>query len=130
MTNQHWTLTVSYNLQNGTVTVTDDNGDSADETIYTGETDTLTFKPGSGVSKVTGLRIGSPSPLPQGVSVTWAADPANANNLIVTDIDSLISTDQDVQVSYCVLFNDSRGNAVSSDPKLINKSSVRPSTNQ
>jgi hypothetical protein len=122
MTNQAWTFTVNY--VNNVISITDANGNSADVTIYRGETDTITFQPGTNVSAVTGINITAPNPMPTGVSVTPAT---RGDNLVVTDVDSLSSTAAEVQVSYCVLFNDARGNPVSSDPKLINKPSQRPS---
>lgn len=122
MTNQAWTFTVTY--VNDVISITDANGNSADETVYRGETDTITFLPGSGVRAVTGINITAPQQLPAGVSITPTP---RGNNLVVTDVNSLSETDQEVDVSYCVLFTDSNGNAVTSDPMLINKPSLRPS---
>lgn len=122
MTDQSWTLTVNY--VNGVISVTGANGESADKTVYRGETDTITFQPGRGVSAVTGINITAPMPMPTGVSISSRR---NGNNLVVTDVDTLSSTAAEVDVSYCVLFNDAGGNSVSSDPMLINKPSQRPS---
>lgn len=122
MTDQSWTLTVNY--VDGAISLTGANGASADKTVYRGETDTITFQPGRGVSAVTGINVTAPMPMPTGVSISTRR---NGNDLIVTDVDSLKSTDAQVDVSYCVLFNDASGNPVTSDPKLINKPSLRPS---
>jgi hypothetical protein len=121
MTNQAWTFTVNY--ANNVISITDADGNPADETVYRGETDTITFNPGTNVSAVTGINITAPKPMPTGVSVTAAP---RGTSLVVTDVDSLSSTAAEVQVSYCVQFNDGRGNPVTSDPKLINKPSQRP----
>jgi hypothetical protein len=120
MTNPNWSFTVSY--VNNVISIKDPNGNSADETVFRGETGTLTFQPGSGVRAVTGINITSPATLPEGVSVTWTQ---RGTNLVVTDIDSLAATDSEVDVSYCVEFTDSNGNAVTSDPMLVNKPSLR-----
>lgn len=122
MTDQAWTMTVNY--RNGVVTLTDENGLPIDKTIYRTETDTITFEPGFGVRSVTALSISSPSPLPSGVSVSWDQV---GNELVVTDIDSLASDALEVDVVYCVQFIDSNGNSVTSDPKLINLPTLRPS---
>jgi hypothetical protein len=122
MPNRTWTMTVNY--RNGVVTLTDSDGSPIDKTIYRTETDTITFQPGPGVRSVTALSITSPCPLPAGVSVTWTQ---SGNDLVVTDVDSLASDALEVDVVYCVQFIDSNGNSVTSDPKLINMPTLRPS---
>jgi len=124
MGNQDWNLTVAYDSASETTTITGPNGTSADETVYRGETDTITFTPGSGVRSVTGITISDPRSLPPTVSISQVV---RNNTLVVTDVNSLNSTDADVTVTYCVNFVDSQGNAILSDPKVINKSAVRPS---
>ena len=79
MTDRSWTLTVNY--IDGVVTITGENGEPVDKTIYRTETDTITFQPGTDVRSVASLTITSPSPLPAGVSVTQVN---RNNNLVVT----------------------------------------------
>jgi hypothetical protein len=121
MTDYAWTLTVNY--RNGVVSLTGENGEPVDKTIYRSESDTVTFLAGTGVSAVTGIRIAAPQP-PSTVSVTWQT---SGTSLVVTDMDNLASDAVEVDVEYCVLFNDSNGNPVTSDPKLINMPILRPS---
>jgi hypothetical protein len=121
MADRAWTLTLTY--INGSVSLTGPAGEPVDKTIYRGETDTLTIQPGTGVRSVLSITITSPSPLPSGVSLSQEV---KNNNLIVTDIDTLASDADEVDVVYCVNFIDSSGRTLSSDPKLINMPSVRP----
>ena len=123
MTDQAWNLTVSYDPRTGETTVTGPDGTSADETIFEGETDTVTLQPGDGVSAVTGITIRCPVPMPSGVAVS--AQP-RGNALVITDTDTLASDAAEVDVEYCILFKDASGKDQSTDPKLINKPTPRP----
>lgn len=121
MGNQNWTLTVSY--VNGVATISDGSGGQGDETIFQGETDTITFQPGSGVRGITGFSVTNPVPLPSGVSITSIV---SGSNCVVTDTDTLADTASRVDASYCVNFVDSTGTPRTTDPKLINMPTVRP----
>ena len=114
------TLHVAY--VNGTIQITEPNGGSVDVTIYSGETHELTLLPSTGVRAVTGIMILDPTPLPEGISITTEV---KGVGLLVTDVNSLTSSDIEVEVDYCILFLDSAGNAVTNDPKLINKPGMR-----
>jgi hypothetical protein len=105
------------------VGLTDLDGGSLDKTTYRGETNTITFSPSSGVRHIDSLTITSPNPLPAGVSISQVT---SGRNLIVTDIDSLASDTNAVEVVYCLHLTDSDGNKVDSDPKLINMPTLRP----
>ena len=105
------------------VGLSDLDGLSLDKTTYRGETNTITFSPSSGVRSVDSLTITSPNPLPAGVSITQAK---SNRNLVVTDMDSLASDSNAVEVVYCLHVTDSYGNPADSDPKLINMPTLRP----
>jgi hypothetical protein len=122
MGNRSWTLTVAYDAATGKATITDPNGGTGDETIFRGETDTVTFQAGDGVRAVTALVVTSPSPLPTGVSVTQTT---SGSSCVVTDSDTLVDTAAEVDVVYCINFTDSTGIARSTDPKLINMPTAR-----
>jgi hypothetical protein len=121
MTDRSWTLTVNY--INGVVSITGENGEPVDKTIYRTETDTITFQAGTGVRSVASLTITSPCPLPAGITVTQLN---RGTSLVVTDFDNLASDAAEVDVVYCVNIVDSNGNPVASDPKLINMPILRP----
>jgi len=123
MSQVNWNILVSYAFSSDSILLTDMDGQSVDKTIYRGETDTITFKPSSGVHHIDSISITSPNPLPAGVSVSQVK---SGRDLIVTDIDSLASDASAVDVVYCLHFIDSDGNRVASDPKLINMPILRP----
>jgi len=119
----NWDILVSYAFNAESILLTDMQGQSVDKTIYRGETDTITFKPSAGVRTIDSLTITSPNPLPAGVSVSQVT---SGRNLVVTDMDSLASDANAVEVVYCLHFTDANGNKVDSDPKLINMPTLRP----
>lgn len=121
MPDKSWTLTVSY--VNGVASITDPNGGTGDETIFRGESDQVTFQPGTGVRAVTAFVINSPVPLPTGVTITQQT---SGSSLVILDTNSLVATADEVDVSYCISFTDSSGVARSTDPQLVNKPTVRP----
>jgi hypothetical protein len=123
MRDTNWNIMVSYAFSSESIMLTDMDGQSVDKTTYRGETNTITFKPSSGVRTVDSLTITSPNPLPAGVSISQVT---SNRNLIVTDIDDLASDANEVHVVYCLHFTDSNGNKVDSDPKLINMPTLRP----
>lgn len=121
MPDRSWTLTVSY--VNGVASITDPNGGTGDETIFRGESDQVTFQPGTGVRAVTAFVINSPVPLPVGVTITQQT---SESTLVVLDTNSLAETAAEVDVSYCISFTDSSGISRSTDPQLVNKPTIRP----
>src|SRR5262245_63363128 len=95
MRDTSWNIMVSYGYNSESILLTDMDGGSVDKTTYRGETNTITFKPSSGVRSVDSLTIKSPNPLPAGVSISQVT---SARNLIVTDMDDLSSEANEVHV--------------------------------
>ncbi len=123
MRDTNWNIMVSKTLDLSAIMLTDMDGGSLDKTTYRGESNTITFKPSSGVLSVDSLRITSPNPLPAGVSISQVK---RGRDLVVTDMDDLASDSNAVEVVYCLHVTDSYGNPMESDPKLINMPTLRP----
>lgn len=116
--NRSWTLTVAY--EDGVATISDGNGGDGTETVFRGESDQVTYQPGTGVGSVNSFAATSSYPTDK-ITITQRT---SGNNLIVTDTNNLLAADPAASISYCITFTDSNGTRRTTDPQLINRPTV------